>query len=97
MRIARVEGVASPVRKVDGFAGRRIVIVSLIGGSSESLMAAADPLQAAVGDFVLVAEGRSARATLDPADPDSSVLDAAVVAIVRREEVTPSVLDRLDR
>ncbi len=95
MRIGRVEGVASPVRKVDGFAGRRIVLVSVVGGSSD-LIAAADPLQAAVGDLVLVAEGRSARVTLDPADPDSSVLDAAVIAIVRREEVTPSVLDRLD-
>ena len=93
MRIARVEGVASPVRKIKGIEGSRIVVVSFLGDSSGAYVAAGDPLQAAVGDYVLVTEGRSAGAALVPANPESCRLDAAIVAIVRPDEVNPRLLE----
>jgi len=93
MRLARVEGVASPVRKIKGIEGSRIVIVSFLGDSSGAFFAVGDPLHAAVGDHVLVTEGRAAGATLVPSNPESSRLDAAIVAIVRPEEVNPRLFD----
>ncbi len=93
MKLARVEGVASPVRKVRGFEGHRVVIVSIVGDSPGGLIAAADPLQAAVGEYVLVTEGRAAAAALDVTGSGASRVDAAVVAVVRPEEVKPGLLD----
>lgn len=93
MRLARVEAVASPVRKTEGLAGHRVVIVSTLGEPHSHLVAAADPLQASVGDVVLITEGPAAGAVAVPASPSSAQVDAAVVAILRPEETKPGLFD----
>lgn len=93
MRLARVDGMARPRQKVDGMEGTRIVLLTIVGDTSGSIVAAADPLQAGVGDYVLVAEGHAARAAIRPSNPESSPLDAAIVAILRPDEVKPTLLD----
>lgn len=93
MRLARVEGVAWPGQKIEGIEGTRIVLVSIVGDESDALSAAADPLQAAVGDHVLISEGRAAGAVLRPANPETAPLDAVIVAILRPDEVKPRLLD----
>ena len=94
MRLARVKGIAWPARKVDGIEGTRIVLVAPAGASDEDgFLAAADPLQAGVGDYVLITEGRAAGAVLQPGNADACPLDTAVVAIVQPDEVKPRLLD----
>ena len=94
MKLARVRGIAWPARKVDGIEGTRIVMVSLAcAGDDDVILAAADPLQAGVGDYVLITEGRAAGAVLQPGNPDACQLDTAVVAIVHPDEVKPRLLD----
>lgn len=94
MRLARVKGIAWPARKVDGIEGARIVLLSPVGAAVEDeILAAADPLQAGVGDYVLITEGRAAGAVLHPDRPDACPLDTAVVAIVQPDEVKPRLLD----
>jgi microcompartment protein CcmK/EutM len=87
-------GIAWPARKVDGIEGTRIILVSPLGAAADQeLLAAADPLQSGVGDYVLITEGRAAGAVLQPDRPDASQLDAAVVAILQPDEVKPRLLD----
>lgn len=93
MRFARVRGIAWPARKAEGIEGTRIILVSPIGAADEEILAAADPLQAGVGDYVLITEGQAAAAVLQPGRPDACPLDTAVVAIVQPDEVRPRLLD----
>jgi ethanolamine utilization protein EutN len=94
MRLARVKGIAWPSRKIDGIEGTRIVLVSPIGSTDEDeILAAADPLQAGVGDYVLITEGQAASAVLQPDNPNACPLDTAIVAIIQPGEVKPRLLD----
>ncbi|MDG2428260.1 MAG: EutN/CcmL family microcompartment protein [Acidimicrobiales bacterium] len=94
MRLALVKGIAWPSRKIDGIEGTRIVLVSPAGSTDEGeTLAAADPLQASVGDYVLITEGQAAGAALQPGNPRAYPLDAAIVAIIQPDEVRPRLLD----
>ena len=94
MRLARVKGITWPARKIDGIEGTRIVLVSPAGSDNETeILAAADPLQAGVGDYVLITEGPPAAAVLQPGNVDTCPLDTAIVAIVQPDEVKPRLLD----
>ena len=98
MFLGKVVGSVWSTKKTDNLANLRFLIIHPINlkkAPSTDVVVAADVLGAGVGETVICAYGHAARQAIQPNNPSSLSLEAAVVGIVDRMDVDDTLLSQL--
>lgn len=98
MFLGKVVGSVWSTKKTDNLKNLRFLIIHPINlkkAPSTDVVVVADVLGAGVGETVICAYGHAARQAIQPQDPGSLSLEAAVVGIVDRMDVDDAVLNQL--
>ncbi|MBD3223249.1 MAG: ethanolamine utilization protein EutN [Caldithrix sp.] len=97
--LGKVIGTVWSTKKTDNLKNLRFLIINPINLNSDPLtdvVVVADVLGAGEGETVICAYGHAARRAIDPENPSSLSIEAAVVGIVDRMDVNKKLMEHSD-